>query len=247
MSKIVVASTTAAWKCDGREELTWLRNAEAMRKHAADVGHEVEFFLAIETDARGVAPFDAIVDRICDLDGHVWRYSLDDGSDEILSGNRLIRICMGRNLAQEHAMRNQASHLLFLDTDVLADEDCIPKLLELQHPVVGGNVGAYCMDGPVVPPLDTVYSEVPHRNFPDGIEVKAHWNTAGFLMVERQVFSRVAWHYDLDAGLTDDPAYQRETRELFGETWVRYDVIGRHVGALVAVEERTDADRHIYR
>jgi hypothetical protein len=66
---------------------------------------------------------------------------------------------------------------------------------------------------------------VPEYPFP----VQSHMNTAGFLLIAREVFRRLRWRFDLEAGLTDDPCYYRDAKELLGvPTYVRKDVIGRH-------------------
>lgn len=238
---IVVGATCASWKCNGIGELAWLANAEAMIDDAASIGEELKFFVALEVDARGAAPFRAVEERIDTLDFkkhnttyQAWRFSLDDDAYEINSGNRLIRICTGRNLIIEYAMRTMASHILFLDTDLRVPGDSITKLMAVQHPVVGGDVPQYGLHGP------SVSGGVA---FP----LEEHWNTAGFLLVQRDVFNRVRWRTDIMTGLTDDPCFDGDAYAAhFGHTWVRKDVVGVHVEPLVPVEQR-DADRKIYR
>jgi hypothetical protein len=108
-----------------------------------------------------------------------------------------------------------ASHILHLDADMCPPGDCLPKLLAMRHPLVGGEVPTYNLHGPVVP-------EYP---FP----VQSHMNTAGFLLVAREVFRRLRWRFDLEAGLTDDPCYHADACDLLGiPTYVRKDVRGRH-------------------
>lgn len=225
---IVVASTTAPWKCDGRSEVAWLANAQRLAECSPV---ELRWFVAIETDARGMGPFTRLLALLADLPHDVWDFHLNDGSERVESGNRLIRICLGRTIAQEYAMRTGASHVLFIDTDITVADDAVARLLEVDRPVVGGAVGIYNLGGPRVSRRE---HGLEHAN------IRAHWNTAGFLLVRRDVFCRVAWNYDLDSGNSDDPAFQRNCRDLgFGETWVRHDVHGQHVETpMVPVEER---------
>lgn len=287
---IGVATTTVAWKCNGREELAWLLNAEEMEEIANDAGHDLKWFVALEQDARGDAPFEMLLDELCGLGLHhtVWRFQYDDGADEYTTQNRLARICAGRNMAQEWAVRQiDMSHLLFLDSDITPEGDCIPKLLELQQPVVGGHVPIYALHGPGIspytrpsdngsePPYDehdeqhvlariiedpsprlSMEDHQAQENFvfahpfeekpdgwPDDAEVQEHWNTAGFLLLERKVFSRVAWNYDPDAGNSDDPAFQRNCAEMFGhQTWVRHDVTGHHVPGAAGCESHPNRE-----
>jgi len=188
---------------------------------------EVRFFAAIEVDGEGLDPYAHFLDdyegvcRVTETSCDYWRFAMDDGHSAVTGNDRLLRICCGRNMAHEYAQRNGASHILFVDSDVRVPGDTIPKLLELDHPIVGGFIGAYAgvhwYDGPSVPtaPGDT----------------RIHWDSAGCLMVASEVFSRVAWNYDLSAGNTDDPAFQRNVEELLGyQTWVRHDLLCEHVG-----------------
>lgn len=269
---IVVGTTVAPFKCDGRQEVAWLDEAEAI----ADT-HDVKFFAALEVDGRRLGPYRVLLDRLDDIamtDHSVdyWRFAIDDRSTETTSSNRLIRICTGRNLVHEYAMRDQSvTHILFADSDIRIPGDCIPKLLEIDHGVVGGHVGIYALDGPNLFPEDRDLwrigrerSQFPDTEeggkawleeqrycvanpraempvgFPDDADVREHWSTAGFLLVRRDVFSTVAWHYDLDRGCTDDPAFQNAVeRAGFGRSWIRHDLIADHEPVpMVAVENR---------
>lgn len=240
--RVLVGSTVAPWKADGASELAWLDGAEVMVEDARDAGHDVSFFCAIEQDARGDAPFGALLGRLEALGGVVWRFGLDDNAEEITSGNRLIRICTGRNLVIGYMQRDLSfSHVLFLDSDIYFPKETVRLLLALQRPVSGLAVGVYCLDGPRVKDEELAPLGLA------GVDVREHWNTAGCLMVERRVLNRVRWGMDHDAGLTDDPTFQRDTVAAgFGETWVRHDVVARHCGGMVAVEDRA-ADRRVWR
>lgn len=212
---ICVATTIAPYKLDG-SELNWLRTAEEM------FVDDVHFFAAIEN----VGPaFDPFLKRLAQVRGEYWTFNVDDGQDVITSANRLHRICMGRNLIIEFALtRPRISHVLFLDSDLIAQGDCVSKLLELDAPLAGGDVPSYCLTGPAV------RHRVPN--------VQRHWNTAGFLMVRRDVLRDLRWGHDPDAGETDDPWYQHRAVKLgYPMTLVRKDVLGLHT-PLVPVEQR---------
>jgi hypothetical protein len=192
--------------------LSWLNTAEQLRESHPD---GVDFFAAFELDARGIAPFQPVTDRLTELGGTWWTYTYDDGRTEVTSGNRFGHICAGRNLIADRAVTAGASHILHLDADMEPPADCLPKLLEMNHPLVGGEVPTYSLRGPYVP------------GYP--YAVQEHMNTAGFLLVARSVFRRLRWRFDLEAGLTDDPCYHLDAKELLGvPTYVRKDVIGRH-------------------
>lgn len=273
---VVVATTIAPWKCDGRQELAWLDEAEDL---SDSYGGAVEFFAALEVDGRGLEPYKILFDRVASLEdmGHrfaSWRFAIDDNTTVTESSNRLVRICAGRNLCHEYAVRNRAvSHLLLVDSDIRIPGNAIDKLREIDHPVVGGHVPIYCLNGPKLDPVDDWICRVgrDRRDFPgteaggeawraeaefcrlyprspmpltwpNNADVREHWNTAGFLLVRRDVFSTVAWHYDPDRGNSDDPAFQNAVeRAGFGRTWVRHDVIADHepiAAGMVAIEER---------
>lgn len=220
---IVVGSTLAPYKVDG-SELDWLKSGEEF----LDRDPLTHFFAALELlPNRGPAVFARLRTRLNALGGTSWAFSLDDGEEELTSENRLTRICMGRNLITEYACRVAASHILFLDSDLSVPGDSIEKLLEVDAPIVGGDVPTYCLHGP---------SDLSRHAFP----VERHWNTAGFLLVRREVFKRVRWrheHFHM-TGLTDDPCYAWDAESLgFGETLVRKDLIGHHV-PLIPMEKR---------
>lgn len=240
---VLIASTVAPWKCDGAQEVAWLRTAEFIADEAADAGHEVEWFCAVERDGRGDAPFGTLMARIANLGGTVWRFSVDDNSDEIDAQNRLIRICTGRNLAIEFAQRSRDfSHILFLDSDIYPPPEIVPALLALRRPLAGLKVDAYSLDGKPVEATCLLEAGL------EGADVREHWNTAGCLMVERLAFSKLRWRTEIDAGLTDDPCFQGDAvRYGFGQTWVRHDIVAQHhPGSMVPVENRP-GDRVVYR
>lgn len=226
---IVVGATTCAYKCDGAGEMAWLDNAETMI--ADQAGTEVRFFAALELDARGHGPFMELIARLDEIRGQRWDFSLDDGAPEITSRNRLSRICMGRNLITEYAQQTDASHILYLDTDTTPPGDVLSKLLEVDRPLVSAHVPSYCHGGP----------EVDGFSFP----VQEYPTTAGCLLVRRDLFRRLRWRWDLEAGMVDDPCYSADAVALGARMLVRRDVIAEHP-CLVPVEDRP-ADRTIHR
>lgn len=246
---ILIASTTASWKCDGRSELAWLDNIEKM---IASVEEEVRILAVLEVDARGLDPFKALLDRLAGLPAHVTTYSLDDGEAEVTTSNRLARICMGRNLIAEHAVERGAEWILHLDSDNTIKGDALAKLLDVDWPIVGGLT--YVMSGPEVRTRPARIwlegSDVWPRNHrmgqPFNYPVQQHWNGAGVLLVHRSLFRFLRWRHDPDAGMTDDPCYARDAEQMGWPTLVRHDVIARPTSAPVPVEQR-NADRTIHR
>lgn len=267
---VLVATTIAGWCCDGMKELSWLRSAELMREHSPV---DLEFFCAIQhDDAHPGIPSEcaSLVGRLSDVVPSVvdrerlswWLFSIDSEAWRPTTRDRLIGITTGRNLIREYALRDtDATHVLFLDADVEPDPMCIPKLLELEHPVVGGDVPSYCLAGPRVlcrnghtrqklPRGKAAYVDGEETEYcsyvrsygvvcdPLAVHVQEHWNTAGFLLVRRDVLRQVAWRWDPDETITDDPCFAQDVeRAGFGKTWVRKDCIGKHA-RLIPVEAR---------
>lgn len=214
---ILVGTTLAAFVMDQEETWGgWLAGAEELRAVAQSSGEEVCFFAALEVDARGIEPFNPLLERLFALGGTYYSYSLDDKRTEVTSGNRILHIVTGRNIVTEYAVgMSEVSHVLFLDADTAVPVDTIPKLLEMNHALVGGEVPTYCLSGP----------KVARYSFP----VQEHMNTAGFLMVRRDLFVKMRWRTDPDANLTDDPCWHHDALNLHGvPTYVRKDLIGRH-------------------
>lgn len=235
MPELVIGSTVPTFKAVSGEATQWLENAEALVEDAVSCGFSrVHFFVAIEHDGRGIEPFAALVKRIVAANrlkqatATYWTFSLCDHSAKLDQHNRLFRICTGRNLIHEFALRSgDVSHVLFLDSDLLVPNDSVSKLLEMDHPIVGGSVPAYCMSGDRV------------KTYP--FKVEAHWNTAGFLMVNREIVRRIRWRADMHpggAGCSDDPCFANDVKEIFGyDTHVRKDLIGTHK-PLIELERR---------
>jgi hypothetical protein len=225
---IVVGATCAPYKLSSEYEfMSWIENQDEMAVDAASMGFSLAWFLALEDD--GAKP------RWTQLMNHVddsWSFSLRNEATKIDGIERLIRICTGRNLIVEYAMRRNADWILYLDTDLKPAPDTISKLIALKWPIVGGNVPAYCLSGPTVHGIEWTrgWGGIKY-DFP----VEDHWNTAGYLLVHRDVYRKLCWRTDLP--MTDDPCYAHDARQLGWPTLVRKDLIGHHT-PLGPVEER---------
>ena len=154
--------------------------------------------------------------------------------------SRLVPITTARNMCIDFAMVMQASHLLFVDADVIPPKDVIPKLLELDHPIVGGLVpgrGAHRN-------FKYVFGEISRMELDRGdikvpIIVCSH-GTCGLMMIKREVFERLRFRYGpgfAEDGhreeLSEDPAYCYDANKLgFGNMWIREDVVAEHLGDL---------------
>jgi len=239
--RIAIASTVAPHKLGEPGGVTaWLRNVETMR---AQLNQEIPVACMIETDARGLAPFGdipetypaSLIARLDELGGDYWSFRVEmrpGEREEVTSGNRLIRICTGRNLAVEWfwQLPVRHTHLLFLDTDVQVPAEVPRLLLEVDRPVVFARIPAYVIDGPPAPHLPG--------------DCRAHWSSLGCVLVRRDVLQWVAFHTDPDNGLSDDPTFARDAQNVphglapWDAVVTRHDAVAHHVPPLVALEHR---------
>jgi hypothetical protein len=151
---------------------------------------------------------------------------------------RLSSIVTARSMCIEFALQTNASHLLFIDADIIPPKDIIPKMLEVNRDAVCG----------------LVYGRGAHSACPYIFGEKRRWNENGYELVEvehgnvgfcllsRKLFEAVRFRYGRsiypdgrDCMTSDDPAYHLDCFLKFGQ-WpvVRMDVVGTHVGDLKA-------------
>jgi len=226
---------------------SWLTNAEIIKQT-----HNVRYFAAIEVDARGLKPFVPLLAHLAMIGGEYWTYSYDDKRTHVNSENRISHICMGRNMIQDYACSLDAAgmdvtHILHIDADVTPHDNTIPLLLELNHPLVGGDLSeTYCGTGPRV------------KKYP--FPVEEHVNTAGYLLVDRNLYIRLRWrkdhrytfkHHDIYGTIVpmgDDHCYYYDALTLFNTpTYVRKDCVGQHHPPGVAPFEMRGYDAEVRR
>lgn len=195
---------------------SWLKHADRQRAMALAVGHELRHFAAIETDARGIEPFAPLLDRLRELGGEWWTYSLDDGRTRVTMANRLRHITVGQNLVVDYCQSiPECSHLLFLAADCAASSDIVPRMLEMGHPLVAPFISTYGLRGPKV------------ERYP--YHVEDAMASAAAIFIARDVFRRIRWRWDADTEMSDDPCYHHDAKALLGiPTYVRHDVLARH-------------------
>jgi len=225
--KIVIGTTAAGHK--HKSVLNWLEDAEQLQQITP---HDICYFLAAEMHPTGYdSRLNEVSARVRALGGTVWRFMIDDESDVITNATRMVRICEGRNLITEYAIRERADWILFIDSDIVVPSDVINKLLEIGKPFCGFNVPSYCLSGEAVHGF----------NFP----VQIYQNTAGAWFLHHSVFRYFRWLWDPADGLTDDPATYRLIRDKLGFVQHnRLDVCGEHE-PLVRFEDR-DEDLSVY-
>jgi hypothetical protein len=173
---------------------------------------------------------------MAEIDGYQWTFELDDGRTQVTTANRLRHITLGQNLATDYALSHpDCTHLLFLAADMEPPANTLPKLLGVDHPLVGGNVPTYCLTGP-----QAYRNERSVHDFPPDWDVRIHMASAAFILIERDLLRFIRWRWDLDAGMSDDPCLHYDARTFHGvETLVRHDCVGRHhPESIPAIEQR---------
>lgn len=216
---IVVGTTMAAFAMSRTDAwLSWLLNSEHQRSAAADLGYEVRHFVALQVDARGVEPFRRLFDVLQTTVGEEgfdhWTFSLDDGRTRVDMHNRLRHITTGQNLVLDYCQSVECSHLLFLAADTEAPPDIIPKMLEMNHPLVAPFISTYGLRGP----------RVEKYPFP----VEQAMASAAALFMSREVFRLLRFRWDRDAGMSDDPCLQYDAERMGIPTYVRHDCQAEH-------------------
>lgn len=251
---IVVGTTLAAFVMDDPDSWgAWLYGAEDLR---AGWTGGVEFFAAIEVDARGLAPFGPLLDRLSELGGHHWTFQLDDGRTTVTTENRLRHLAFGENMASDFATATGASHLLFMAADCQPPPDALPKLVEVDYPIVGGHVSTYGLNGPeshhhpqcrtLAQPCDIFECNCTWFK----ADVRAHMPTAAFVLLQRNFFKTIKWRYDPDLGLSDDPAMYHDAQHILHldpPAVVRHDVVGRHFPDCIGPIETRGHDMAVHR
>ena len=212
---------------------SWLKTAEEMQRLSPE---PLQFFCAIEMDARGLSVFEPLINRLQEINGEYWTYTFDDRRTSITTKNRIAHLNMGQNLVSEFCTSDPSvNYLLFMAADCMPPADAIPKLLELNHPLVGGEVTTYCLKGPVVSEFHP-------------ISVQEHMATAAFIFIHRSVFKQLRWRSDPDLGMTDDPSYHYDAKTLLNiPTYVRKDVVGKHYPEAVGAIETRGYDMKVVR
>ena len=235
--KIVVGTTLPTMAMLGHEDVwsAWLKRADRQRAMAADEGYELRHFAAIQIDARGLEPFEPLIEALHRLGGEYWRYMLDDGRDKIDMTNRWRHITVGQNLVTEYCQSDpDVEWLLFLAADCAVSSDIVPRMLEMEHPLVAPYSPTYGLRGPKVDRYE--------------YHVEDAMASAAAIFINRSIFTKIRWRWDLDAGMSDDPCFHHDARELLGvPTYVRHDVLARHYPEAIGSYEDRGYDTAVVR
>lgn len=213
---------------------SWLRNAEAIQDSHEDV---VQYFAAIEIDARGEAPFRPLLDRLEQLGGTYWTYSLNDHRTSVTQANRGRHITFGQNLISEYATAHHATHLLHMAADCEPPADVLPKLLAVRNGIAAAECSTYCM---ALGNRERVTRPTFRIEGDPGFPVEIGPMTAVCVLLERELFKSIKWRWDPDLGKTDDPSFSYDAWRRHGvRTMTRMDCVAiHHPQAIGAIETR---------
>jgi hypothetical protein len=171
--------------------------------------------------------------------GYDWRKKPRFDQDQA----RLASIVTARNMCIEFALQTDASHLLFVDADIIPPVDIIPRLLEVKVDAVGGLVfGRGVHAGSRYVFQEKQRYRLPSIYTSDGWAeiIECEHGNIGFTMISRKLFESVRFRYgmahypDRDSNwASDDPCFHADVHQKFG-TWmaIRTDVEGKHCGEL---------------
>jgi len=243
----VIGTPLVGWKIDKNEHLTWLNDYDSIRQKFPNA----KFFVALELDSRGISPYKSFIDILNELNVGYWTYNINDFEEEVTFRNRWIRIETGRNLIREYAQRKRIigglhwgedtqkdnegvdnfEAILYVDSDMILTVEHIEKMFEVDRPLVGIDVPQYGLTGKII-------NENPR--------IEEHWNTAGMLLVNSPAFYELVWGHNAFYNYSDDPSFQYMSEKMgWGQTWVRKDIVAKHVGQLVPVENRNIPKRDL--
>ncbi len=151
---------------------------------------------------------------------------------------RLYNIVTARNMCRTFALEREASHLLFVDADVVPPTDTIPKLLAMKKPLVGGIVpgrGAHSHVKYIFDKLAMKEEDIAH--FGDKVEnvIACKHGTMGLCMIERRLLSAIGFRYgvsreDGTTFLSEDPAFAQDAWYAgFGPWYLNREVRAAHI------------------
>jgi hypothetical protein len=147
--------------------------------------------------------------------------------------SRLEPICVARNMARALAVAIGATHLLFVDSDVVVQPDGLQRLLALDVALCGGLVpGRGAHAGRAV----YVFGERMRK----GNLINCAHGTLGYCLIRRDLFEVIPFRWGphpIERGvmLSEDPAFAADALKQYGAEW--------WIDATATAEHRDDPAR----
>lgn len=226
---MIVVSTLL---CDRKASSQLIAIPQAMQLRSSE-GMELCYYINIETRDR--TKFQPLLDWLgayatmpYDIDywsiDSTWIEPPQYDQDQ----RRLHPILLGRTMARNYALAKNASHLYFVDADVLVPEDSLTKLLELDVPLCGGQVpgrGAHA---------NAIYKSHPDPQHNTALAQAFHHGTCGCCLIRRDLLSTLNFRYGASRlvptiALSEDPCLGEDSfLNGFGRWMIREDVRCQH-------------------
>lgn len=211
--------------------------------YAAKINEDIRLYINVETQyepeefRKTYAPMIEFLENECTVpwEMDVWRLSstwrMRPSFDQ--DQTRLAPIVIARNMAIDYALNMPASHLLFIDADVIVHRDGAKTLMEHNRHIVCGLVpgrgpcseGIYYIFGP-----KRGISPLPDRPYIH----ECDFSTCGYMLLTRELISvqRFRWGGSREnpgEGMSEDPAYCEDAYLAgFGRVWVDTRVRAEH-------------------
>lgn len=177
-------------------------------------GALIHYYVNIETGDEGDAIWGKVISMLeashQPFDYDIWRSfgSWNKRGEKDQDGSRLEPICIARNMARSCAIKNNATHLCFIDSDVVPNEPTgIQMLLRDDFPICGGVVpgrGVHSSAKYIFHPA----GNVPGRDY----LLRCGHGTMGYVLIQRSLFSVLPFRWGphparKDLMMSEDPCF----------------------------------------
>lgn len=189
--------------------------------------------LKIENKNKGWPPLPTFVDA-WSWKSSGWKAMPQFDQDQ----HRLFGIVTARNMCRTFALEREASHMLFVDADVVPPVDTIPKLLAMKKPLVGGIVpgrGEHSYVKYIFGRQSMSEADVTHFGDKADTTIVVRHGTMGLCMIERVLLTSFAFRYgvsreDGTTFLSEDPAFAQDVKlGGFGPWYLNEEVEAAHI------------------
>jgi hypothetical protein len=153
--------------------------------------------------------------------------------------SRLEPICIARNMARAYAIATGATHLLFVDADVVVNADGLERLIALDTPLCGGYVPGRGVH-------NAGYYVFGQRSN-DGTLIRCAHGTLGYCLIRRELFEVIPFRWGAHplpehrgVMLSEDPAFGADAETYYGAEWIiDTRITAQHIGNLDEANARS--------
>lgn len=181
-------------------------------------------------------------ERYDDVDSWQWDSTWHKGPKYDQDQARLDPIVMARNMCLAYARVNDASHILFVDSDVIVPPDSIEKLISVEWDIAGGVVNGRGVHNEAKYIFGLRYSATVK-----GVPVTVcNHGTMGFVLISSRAFNYVSFRTGYSTNFwastgkskpygkgSEDPLFAEDVEFLGGAKkngWlIRHDLVAQHI------------------